>query len=359
MKTTFTMKTPLITAMTTFAALTALCLSGTATATPGAWTGADFAARQTAIDELKAGGTFNVNNAANNSTNSNRIYGLAKAQCWLDFSKHEWHRNDRGDSVPQALEESDKLMQQLKAGTVISNETRLVANADKIRTDLWAQADGLKSASGYRCAAAATACAEVVLVQASTNQKQLGWRYANPYVGIAEDMLSYAKAEEAKCRPAPVIAAAPLVVVSPPPPPPPAPVVIPRPQQITLQASALFKFDKSSPTDILPAGKVEMDDAIAKLKSFKKIISIRLTGHTDRLGTETYNEKLSMSRALTVKDYFTKGGIAADLMSVKGEASRSPVKTCDDKSDKALRNTKALTDCLQPNRRVTIDFIAE
>ncbi len=317
----------------------------------------EFAKRQAQIDALKT--TTSVQSEAN------RIYGLGKAQCWLNFSEHEYNRNDKTAVVPETLKEADALLAQLSQGasnasaSAIPTQTRLVDGSTKIRPDLWASAQGLQGTQGFRCAAAATGCAEVLLVQAAHNQAQLGWRYANPYVAMAQDMLDYAKAEETKCRPAPLVAVAPAPVVAPPPVPTLTPVAIPKVERITLQAGALFKFNKFSKADLLPQGIVEMDQAIAKLKNYKKLIGIKLTGHTDRLGTDKYNYPLSINRAQTVKDYFVAAGIDAAKISFEGLASTTPVKACDPKTDKTLRTDKALQDCLQPNRRVDINFSAE
>jgi OmpA-OmpF porin, OOP family len=314
----------------------------------------EFAKRQAQIDAFKT--TTSV------QSDANRIYGLGKAQCWLNFSEHEFYRNDRTAVVPETLKEADDLLAQLSPGntSAISAQTRLVDGAAKIRPDLWDKAANLQATQGFRCAAAATGCAEVLLVQAAHNQAQLGWRYANPYVAMAQDMLDYAKTEEAKCRPVPVVAAAPTPapaqIITP---PAPKLIAIPKVERITLQAAALFKFDKSAKADLLPAGIAQMDEAIAKLKAYKKLIAIKLSGHTDRLGKDSYNYPLSLNRANTVKQYFVAAGIDANKISIEGYAATVSVKDCDAKTDKKLRNKKALQDCLQPNRRVEINFSAE
>lgn len=344
------MKTPTFNAL--FAITAALGMTLAAAAHAQTSYPEQFAKRQSTIDTLKTSTSV--------QSESSRIYALGKAQCWLNFSEHEFYRNDRSAVVPEALKESDDLLAQLGAGSAAAGtQTRLIDGSAKIRSDLWDKASALKPTSGFRCAAAATGCAEVLLVQAAHNQAQLGWRYANPYVAMAQDMLDYAQAEEAKCRPAPVIAAQPAPPVAPPAPPPGSMVAIPKVERITLQAAALFKFNKYSKADLLPEGVVQMDTAIAKLKNYKKVIAIKLVGHTDRLGKDASNYPLSLNRANTVKQYFVASGLDAAKINIEGVSGTAPVKQCDEKTDKSLKKPKALQDCLQPNRRVEITFIAE
>ena len=70
-------------------------------------------------------------------------------------------------------------------------------------------------------------------------------------------------------------------------------------QAITIQAEALFDFDKSV---LKPAGKQSIDDAIAKMQRVDIEIVIA-TGHTDSIGTDAYNQRLSERRATSVKEY--------------------------------------------------------
>src|SRR5215831_11337545 len=87
-------------------------------------------------------------------------------------------------------------------------------------------------------------------------------------------------------KPAPPAAAPPA-----PPPPPPAPGV----EKITLASKALFDFDKA---DLKPEGKAAIDrEVISRLKEVNKLELVLVTGHTDRIGSQAYNQKLSERRA--------------------------------------------------------------
>lgn len=147
-----------------------------------------------------------------------------------------------------------------------------------------------------------------------------------------------------------VVAQAPApVYVAPPPPPPPPPVL---PRKVSFSADSLFDFDKAS---VKPGGKQELDKFSAELKGTQFDV-INVTGHTDRIGSHAYNQKLSERRAEAVKDYLvTSAGVAADKIVTKGVDGAEPVtKPGDCKGTKA---TKALIACLQPDRRVEVEVV--
>ncbi|NDP40040.1 MAG: OmpA family protein [Rhodoferax sp.] len=147
-----------------------------------------------------------------------------------------------------------------------------------------------------------------------------------------------------------VVAQAPApVYVAPPPPPPPPPVL---PRKVSFSADSLFDFDKAS---VKPGGQQELDKFVAELKGTQFDV-INVTGHTDRIGSHAYNQKLSERRADAVKGYLmTSAGIAGDKIVAKGVDGAEPVtKPGDCKGTKA---TKALIACLQPDRRVEVEVV--
>jgi OmpA-OmpF porin, OOP family len=294
---------------------------------------------------------------AQNDTGKHPVksYSLAKAQCWLDVSLHEYSRNDRSRWPQLAMQESIKITDYLSAGGLVSDEknpaqqTLLINNAAKLRPDLWATADGLKKQAGFKCAEKQVACAEVELVHAGNEHNQQGWRHAKPYVQIAEDQLTDAQAATQACEPVKATATAPTPAVTPTP-----AVAVRSVEKITLGASALFRFNKRNLQDLLPEGKVQLDDLARKVSTvYETVEHIELVGYTDRLGSDTYNETLSKDRANTVKAYLQNQGVKAQ-MTTAGRGKASPVATNCASSN---RPTKALTACLQPNRRVEVTIV--
>lgn len=159
--------------------------------------------------------------------------------------------------------------------------------------------------------------------------------------------------------PAPVVAEvapepAPIAAVEPKPEPAPAPAPVactPQFETITVDAEKLFGFDK---VDLQGGGKAALDEAVAKIKANPAIEAVIVTGHTDRIGSDAYNQKLSERRAERVKDYLTAQGVDQSMIQVIGKGKSEPVVDCVGNS-----KTKKLISCLQPNRRVTIQAEAK
>ena len=160
--------------------------------------------------------------------------------------------------------------------------------------------------------------------------------------------------------PAPRAAAAPAYVAPPVVVAPPPPVVVaaapiaapPAPRRVSFSAESLFGFDKSV---VSPQGKTALDQFAAEL-SGTRFDTVNVEGHTDRLGSEAYNQKLSSERAEAVKTYLVGNGhIDAAKVSAVGKGETMPVtKAADCKGNSA---SPALITCLQPDRRVEIEVV--
>lgn len=127
-------------------------------------------------------------------------------------------------------------------------------------------------------------------------------------------------------------------------------VVKPAAEKITLNADALFDFDKAV---LRPEGKEAFDALAAKLGDIKLEVIIA-TGHADRFGTDAYNQKLSERRAAAVKDYLVSKGIDANRIYAEGKGESQP-KTAADEC-KGPKSKKVIA-CLQPDRRVEVEII--
>lgn len=117
------------------------------------------------------------------------------------------------------------------------------------------------------------------------------------------------------------ICQAPQPVVQAPPPPPPAPAPATQPRTITLNADANFAFDKA---DLLPAGKQELDRFIQESDGVN-IGTVVIDGHTDSVGSKAYNDRLSLRRAQTVRNYLSSHGLHAGQYEVHGYGFSKPV----------------------------------
>lgn len=280
-------------------------------------------------------------------------YALSKAQCWLDVSLHEYTRNDRSAFPQQALAQSAAIIQALETQSQPNpaQATPLVNDAAKLRDDLWAAFAALKNSPGFACAAQKIACAEVELVHAGNEYQQQGWRHANPYIQIAEDLLAQASSAAQACpNIASTPSAAPATCA-----PAPAPVCAEAPrvsERLNLAADALFKFDKHALPDLLPEGRAKIDDMLSKLeKAYRHIDRISLTGFTDRLGNVAYNQKLSERRAQTVRAYIQSQGFKGEILA-NGKGKAEQLVACKD-----VQPRQKLIACLQPNRRVGIEVV--
>ncbi len=161
--------------------------------------------------------------------------------------------------------------------------------------------------------------------------------------------------------PAPAMAAAPVAAPKPAPAPAPAAAPAPKPapaaapavQKITLQSKALFDFDKAV---LKPEGRAALDsEVVAKLPQVGKLEIVLVSGHTDRIGSDAYNQKLSERRADAVRDYLVSKGVAKDKIEAIGLGEKQPVTggKCQQ------HNRKELIACLQPDRRVEVEVKGE
>jgi len=171
------------------------------------------------------------------------------------------------------------------------------------------------------------------------------WRtgYWTPAMATAECDPDLVKKEEPK-KEAPK-AVAPVAPVA----GPAAPAV-----KFSFKAETLFDFDKAV---VRAEGKKELDDkVVASMKAHPEVELLLVTGHADRLGSDKYNQKLSERRAAAVKTYLASQGVAADRVKTEGKGEAMPNPDADTVNKcKGTKKTKKLIECLQPDRRVTVE----
>ena len=159
----------------------------------------------------------------------------------------------------------------------------------------------------------------------------LCWRtgYWTPSQAIFEcdpDLVKVAQAEPAP--PPPVVS---------PPPPPKAPVNT----KVTYAADAFFDFDKSV---LKPEAKAKLDELVGKLGGINLEVVIAV-GHTDGIGSNAYNDKLSVRRAESVKAYLVSKGVEPNRVYTEGKGKKQPV------ADNKTAEGRA------KNRRVEIEVV--
>ena len=126
-------------------------------------------------------------------------------------------------------------------------------------------------------------------------------------------------------------------------------------RRVELSADALFAFGGSGVQDIVPQGLNRLDALKQEIRAQGlQVLSLRITGHSDRLGGEAYNEQLSLARAATVAEYLRRRGLDIP-MSTQGRGALDPVST----GCTGAQVTPALIRCLSPDRRVTVDLIGQ
>ena len=143
----------------------------------------------------------------------------------------------------------------------------------------------------------------------------------------------------------------PAPVAAPPPPPPPAPPPAPPPppppppapvsEKVTFAADAFFDFDKSV---LKPEARSKLDDLVSKTAGINLEVIIAV-GHTDAIGTDGYNQKLSIRRSDAIKAYLVSKGVEKNRVYTEGKGEKQPV--ADNKT----------TEGRAKNRRVEIEVV--
>jgi OOP family OmpA-OmpF porin len=173
--------------------------------------------------------------------------------------------------------------------------------------------------------------------------QELCWRNANwtPATAAAgcDGAIVAPKAAPAPApAPAPAAAPAPAPRAAAPAAAAPAPAAA---TKVTYAADAFFDFNKS----VLKAeGKAKLDDLVGKVKGINLEVIIAV-GHTDAVGSDAYNQKLSVKRSDAVKAYLVSKGIEKNRVYTEGKGEKQPV---------ADNNTAAGR---SKNRRVEIEVV--
>ena len=126
-----------------------------------------------------------------------------------------------------------------------------------------------------------------------------------------------------------------------PPPPPPARPAAPVSEKVTYAADAFFDFDKAN---LKPEAQAKLTDLVDKTKGINLEVVIAV-GHTDSIGTGSYNQKLSVRRADSVKSFLVGKGIEKNRIYTEGKGATQPV--ADNKTSEGRAK----------NRRVEVEVV--
>ena len=177
---------------------------------------------------------------------------------------------------------------------------------------------------------------------------ELCWRDANwtPATASPDCDGALKVAAPAPAAPAAPAPAAPPSAAAPAPAPAPAPVPAPVPvapvsEKVTFAADAFFDFNKSV---LKPEGKAKLDDLVGKMGAINLEVIIAV-GHTDSVGSDAYNQKLSIRRSEAVKAYLTGKGVEKNRVYTEGKGEKQPV--ADNKTSEGRAK----------NRRVEIEVV--
>ena len=136
-------------------------------------------------------------------------------------------------------------------------------------------------------------------------------------------------------------AAAPAAPRAAAPAPAPAAPQPPAATKVTYAADAFFDFDKAV---LKPEGKAKLDDLVGKVQGINLEVIIAV-GHTDSVGSDAYNQSLSVRRAESVKAYLVSKGIEKNRVYTEGKGEKQPV--ADNKTSEGRAK----------NRRVEIEVV--
>ena len=159
--------------------------------------------------------------------------------------------------------------------------------------------------------------------------RDAGWTPATAAPGCDGALAAPAAAPAAPAAPAAAPAA------------PAAKPATPTSSKVTYAADAFFDFDKAV---LKPEGKAKLDDLASKVKAINLEVIIAV-GHTDSVGSDAYNQKLSIRRAEAVKAYLVSKGIDKSRVYTEGKGEKQPV--ADNKSKEGRAK----------NRRVEIEVV--
>jgi OmpA-OmpF porin, OOP family len=268
-------------------------------------------------------------------------YFRTKAQCWIDAGEGEWHAHDKWGFVEEAIGQAATITFGLENNTPLSAANPELRTVSTVRPDLWKIVNVIKSDPVMPACPEAQmplACAEVELMLAGHYAWTRNFSAAEGTLPGVQGNLRKSAEAALQCAASRTEATRPEAKVHEP--------------DVTLRADSAFRFNGGDVEALLPGGKAQLDALVAALPKAKFIHQLRISGYTDRLGSDAYNRKLSLQRAVTVKNYLIRNGVSLPIATT-GMGKANALVEC------TQRARSELISCLAPNRRVEIDFVRD
>lgn len=256
-------------------------------------------------------------------------YEFTKALSYLHVAKQEETRNGKNSVIKEALLRANEQISLLQTTgdksleRIFSSTNPIGGVKEKTRLDLWKRIDELKKHQGLECATHKIAEAEVLIVWGAYHGERLGRTYEETIYKMAEDKILQGERLARFCHlsicpwSTEKFAIADNCFMA-------GGCAVNSDKDtgfsmLSINADALFAFDKYETKDIKSEGFEKLDKFSSFVKnSPKKNYKIYVVGHTDLLGSVSYNELLSKRRAVTVKKYLASKGLESNMMEESG-----------------------------------------
>lgn len=265
--------------------------------------------------------TNSINTNAPNNAETNLSY--QKAKCTIKLANWTFKDVDT-KGITEDLVRQAVIFQALASKNVTPPQISPLPGTPRLFPERWSTINTLKQSA--TCSVPELDCAEVSLTGAEYETRENYSDHALHFLKEADDLINTSKSKIAKCKQ-------------------------PLPEVLNLSADILFAFASS---ELTPAGQNKLIEFANQLTAnYPKIQKIDIAGFTDRIGSDSYNEKLSQNRALAVKNYLLTYApmLRSDQVEANGYGKNQPIKNCE-----GNKVTNELKNCLQPNRRVEISI---